>query len=164
MTIQRFGLAGLVIAAALMGPSAVAQKPPTQGDQVTMHSADDARMNAARAEARRRLPEFFAALSARATTDDGFVLKYDLNLGRGDPEFIWANNIQVQGDRITGNLANAPVNNPRRLGEAVTIPRNLIVDWGFFRNGVMQGSFTTRVQLEQLDPRQAAEIRRNLGW
>jgi uncharacterized protein YegJ (DUF2314 family) len=46
----------------------------------------------------------------------------------------------------------------------VVIRRQDINDWGFFRNEVMQGNFTTRVQLTRMPPQQAADIRRGLGW
>ena len=153
-----------IFAAILLGLTSASALAPPDHDEVMLSPADDAEMNAARAEAQRRLPEFFATLAAPQPSDRMFMVKFDLNRGVGDAEFIWADNIQFGGGQIRGRLANNPVNPAYTEGQTVVIRRQDINDWGFFRNAVMQGNFTTRVQLTRMPPQQAAEIRRGLGW
>jgi uncharacterized protein YegJ (DUF2314 family) len=150
--------------AILLASSAQNGTKPSEPDEVTWSAPDDPAMNAARAEAVRRLPEFFRALAAPGPGDNTFMLKFDLNRGEGDPEFIWADDVRVAGDQISRTLANNPINRNFALGQRVVIRRADIGDWGFFRNGVMQGNFTTRVQLSQMPREQAQAIRENMGW
>jgi uncharacterized protein YegJ (DUF2314 family) len=154
----------IMIAAILLGAASLAGAAPPDHDEVMVSPADDAEMNAARAEAQRRLPEFFAILAAPQANDSTFMLKFDLNRGEGDAEFIWADNVRVSGSQISGRLANNPINPAYAEGQIVVIRRQDINDWGYFRNEVMQGNFTTRVQLTRMPAAQAAQIRRNLGW
>jgi uncharacterized protein YegJ (DUF2314 family) len=133
-------------------------------DRISEYSTDDPEMNAAKAEGQRRLPEFFAALAAGRASDSDFMLKFDLNQNPDDPEYIWADSVRFTGDQISGRLANNPMNEAFAEGQMVPIRRSDIIDWGFFRDGVMQGNFTTRVQLIDMPPEEAAAIRQNFGW
>jgi uncharacterized protein YegJ (DUF2314 family) len=136
-----------------------------QHDPVTWSDANDPEMNAARAEAVRRLPEFFARLASPQAGDQEFVLKFDLNQNPDDPEFIWAGDIVVAaGQPIRGRLLNDPINPSFSEGQLVDIGDTDIIDWGFRRNGVMQGNFTTRVQISQMPAEQAQAVRESLGW
>jgi uncharacterized protein YegJ (DUF2314 family) len=135
----------------------------TQHDPVIDYNAADAEMNAAKAEAQRTLPQFFAALAKPRADEMAFLLKFNLT-PKGDAEFIWANNIVVDGEAITGTLANAPIAEGFAKDDRVMIDRVLIIDWGYFQGKTMLGNYTTRVMLKSMPPEQAAEVKTALGW
>ena len=132
-------------------------------DPVVMFRGDDVEMQAAKAEARRTLPAFFTAVANPAADESDFVIKFDIDPD-GDHEWIWAAAIQLEGDQIAGTLANAPIKQGFAIGDRVPIERTLIGDWGYLKNGVMQGHRTTRVLLKKLSAKDAAAIRAQFGW
>ena len=153
-----------VLAAAMMlvATPSLAQK---QDGGVIGYAVNDAEMNAARAEARQTLPSFFAAIAAPAADEGFFMLKFDLIDAPDEAEHIWAEDISVADDgTITGALANVPLTEGFDIGQRVTIAREAISDWAFFRGRVMQGSFTTRVMLRDMSRAEAAEIKAAFGW
>jgi uncharacterized protein YegJ (DUF2314 family) len=128
---------------------------------------DDARVAAAKQQARDTLPEFWAALQDARPGDTDFGLKFDLNHGLGlpDRELIWATGISRDDQgQIQGQLANPPVNRDFASGQQVTIAPEAIVDWCFFRNDVAHGHHITRLMIELSSPRDAAQARKQLGW
>jgi uncharacterized protein YegJ (DUF2314 family) len=151
---------GLLCAFALATPT-LAQN--ADHDPIINYSESDAEMNAAKAEAQRTLPQFFAALAKPRADQLAFLLKFNLTPD-GDAEFIWANNIVVDGDKITATLANAPLAEGFAKDDRVTIDRALIIDWGYFQGNTMLGNYTTRVMLKSMSPEQAAEVKTALGW
>ncbi len=152
----------LLIAAILVGTSPIAAQN-AKNDSVIDHRGADAGMNAAEAEAQRSLPHFFAAPSKPRADETTFLLRPNLT-PMGDAEFIWANNIVIGGDTITGMLANAPIADGFAKDKRVTIDRALIIDWGYFEGSTMLGNHTTRVMLKSMPPEQAAEVNASLGW
>lgn len=137
-----------------------------KADPTISYAADDERMNNARAEAVRTLPQFFARLNAPQSGDRDFELKFDLDPSDEGAEFIWSDNIRIDSSgAISATLANNPHLQGYRLGQRVDVRRDRIVDWGYRRaDGVMQGHHTTRVILMDLEPSMAAQIRQSLGW
>jgi uncharacterized protein YegJ (DUF2314 family) len=136
------------------------------GDAGTIFDKDDPRLLEAKQKARDSLPLFWAALEARAPADEMFVLKFNLNHGLGleDNESIWAGNIVRREGRIFGELGNEPVNPAFRIDQEVEIAPEAIDDWSFFRNGVAQGNFVTRLMIETAPVATASRLRRELGW
>jgi uncharacterized protein YegJ (DUF2314 family) len=131
------------------------------GSGITYNDPADPKMSAARAQAKAQLPEFLQRLSSPAPDESNFVVKFDLqNTG----EFIWATDLVMENGRLTGVLANTPLHPDYRMGQRVPIPEAAIADWGYFRGNVMQGNFTTRVQLDVMAPEEAREVRQRLGW
>lgn len=126
----------------------------------------DPAVAAAKAEARTRLPEFWAALAAGAPGDSDFMLKFDLCHGRGlsHQESIWARDIMLQDGAIHGRLANVPDDPAWHEGDAVVIDPDAIDDWCFFRNDIAQGHFITRLMIDRSAPHHAAKARKALGW
>lgn len=130
------------------------------GVGVTYSEEGNPRMAAARQRARRELPDFFARLANPQPGETTFVIKFDL----GDGEFIWADQLSREDGRLTGRLINTPLNPAFSLHQRVTIADETIHDWGYFRGRVMQGNYSTRVQLDALDPAAAQQLRQALGW
>jgi len=124
----------------------------------------DAAMEAAKAKGRSTLPEFFQHLQSPASNERDFSVKFNLTPD-GDAEFIWANDLRFGSDgELTGVLANEPLDERFEMGQRVTIARQRIIDWAYFRADVAQGHYTTRIMLDRATPEQADEIREALGW
>ena len=150
-----------LLAAPLLAAAApvLAQNP--DADPTVEFAADDPAMDAAIAEAQRTLPEFLAAIADPPAGARDFAIKYPL----GGWEHIWVDNLRLDGDRMSGTLANAPEQEGHRLGERVSVPLAEISDWAYRApDGVMQGHRTTRVLLAQLPEDLAAAISEDFGW
>lgn len=127
-------------------------------------SKDDAALQAAKAEARATLPEFWGAFEARDPGDSEFALKFDLSSGAEDGELIWALDIERRQGRIFGVLGNPPLDRRYAEGDRVEIDPEHVVDWCFFRNGVAHGHFTTKAMFPHMPPRAVVEGKAALGW
>lgn len=125
---------------------------------------DDPALQAAKAEARASLSQFWNAFDARHPGDSEFGLKVRLDTGDGDSELIWALDIERRGEHISGILGNRPVNPAYAEGQRVEIDAATIVDWCYFRDGVAQGHFTTRAMFPHMPARMVAEGKAALGW
>ena len=103
--------------------------------------ADDPRMEAAKAEARSRWPEFEAAWKQKGASDHFFV-KAPVT-GGGNTEFIWLEVEEWNGDQIKGRLDNKPFD----LGELkeddrVEVKVADVTDWFFDKGGQFTGPFS----------------------
>lgn len=132
------------------------------GDPVYNY-ADDATMEAAIAEARGFLPQFFSAFALMGGQDLGpaFALKVALPVvGVEDGfEHIWVGDLERLGaDRFAGAL----INHPNRLdpslkqGSRVEFKEDMISDWWILSQDGLYGAFTVRVILKDLPPAEAA--------
>lgn len=149
--------AGLILA----GTTACSDLATTERDDVTQVADDDPQMEAAKATAQRTLPEFLAVLeeTPEGVSDIGF--KFPL---RGN-EHIWVDNVARDGDHLTGNLSNHPMQQEWALGDQVRVPLDQVSDWAWRDSeGNMQGRYTTRVLLDRIDPEEAAAIVYDFGW
>lgn len=126
-------------------------------------AASDPEMRAAIAEARRGLPVFFGHATAPGTGETRFIVKYDL-VPEDKAEFVWAEIISHRGDITVARLLNAPADRRYQRGDQVTIRDAQVIDWAYFRDGEMQGGATMRVLIARMEPREAAEMLRRLGW
>ena len=151
-------LAVIALAAASLAPAAA------QAQSVIGIRSDDATMNAAIAKGRETLPDFWAHFAKPGPGESGFTIKYNLTADGGDPEFIWAEVISRAPGVTIARLANTPRDSRWKLGEKVSVRDADIIDWGYYRNGVMQGHYTTRALLPHLDPAQAEAIRKAYKW
>jgi uncharacterized protein YegJ (DUF2314 family) len=141
----------------------------------------DPAMAAASAEARKGLPAFLAHVKSPAPDESEFVVKVELDpkylapparpratvpAAERSGEFIWVGDLEVSGDgsAVSGALLGEPRTEGFRAGQAITIPIGDIFDWAYFKAGVMQGNATTRVILDRLPAKQAAQVRKDMGW
>jgi len=115
------------------------------------YSGDDAEMNAAVEEARRRLPEFRRALDADARRVVPLIevalVKVRFESGiTGKAEHMWLEDAGFEEDNIVGTLANEPKNVPElSKGQWVSVPVDAVSDWAYRENGRTFGGFTIRV-------------------
>lgn len=172
MRIAMIAFAGLAFA---LAPAAHAQKAgntdksanpakPGERDDVMYSSKRDPEMNAARARARKEVPGFLLHVITPRPDESDFMVKYDLLPETDEAEYIWADIVSRQPGAVTATLANKPVDDRFELGQTVVIRDEQIVDWGYRRDGVMQGHYTTRVMIDRMPEARAAEIRRLMGW
>lgn len=136
------------------------------GNAGTVFEKDDPRLLTAKQQARDSLSAFWTALEADDPADEDFMLKFNLNHESGleDNESIWAVDIQRRDGRIFGKLGNAPRNPKFRPGQEIEISPKAIDDWGYFRNGVAQGNYVTRLMLETAPAGIARKQRAAMGW
>jgi uncharacterized protein YegJ (DUF2314 family) len=104
---------------------------------------DDPRLVAAVEEARRRWPEFVAAL-APPQPEQTFAVKAPIREG-DKVEFMWLSEVRLEGDTVHGALGNDPVELKQvRRGDALQVPRGEVVDWLVVGPQGMQGGFTVQ--------------------
>ena len=142
---------------ALLAQPAIAQ----QGDAIVQFEAEDPAMNAAIAEARSTLPQFFGEFNAAPVSQrDAFLVKVGMPVEGGGHEHIWVGSLRRENGQLIGALANEPNWMPgMHLGSRVVIDETLISDWSIHSPEGIYGSYTTRVMLPQLDPNEAAQVR-----
>ena len=141
----------------------------------------DPQIAAAREEGRRTLPEFLEHLEARAADESHFAIKFRLDrkqlimplqptafasADEEPDEYIWASRIRLSenGASVAGFIDDIPRAKGFHAGQPVVVPLEDIVDWGYSKDGVMQGNFTTKVLLNKLPAREAAMAKEAMGW
>ncbi len=124
---------------------------------------DDIAMKAAFARAQETLPAFIEALDGKVEGASDFAVKVPIIQG-AQTEYFWLNELSHRGDRFTGKINNRPelVGNVT-FGQQLTFLRSRIRDWGYYRDGKLQGHFTTCVLLAKEDPREAQELKEQIG-
>ncbi len=148
--------------ALLLATAASAQSSPDP--KIIYVKDDDPAMEAAKTQARRELPIFYAHLAKPTKQESGFIVKYDVIVGP-DAEFMWAIDLKRDANGLTGTLVDDSVDVPDfKAGQRVRIADAQIIDWGYRAGGIMQGNYTTRVLFAQMDPAEVAEIRKGFGW
>lgn len=173
---MRTAILAIALGAALLPMAAQAQskaadkqtrKPgaeaPAEAGVIYIPTGDPA-MKAATAEARRTLPGFFEHFAKPGRGETDFTIKYDLLPEPDSAEYIWADVISHTPGVTIARIANVPVDPRFKQGEKVTIADADVVDWGYFKDGVMQGSFTTRAMLPRYNKAEAEQLRKGLGW
>ncbi|WP_284165063.1 DUF2314 domain-containing protein [Frigidibacter sp. SD6-1] len=148
-------LALFLCALPLSLPAAFAQ------DRVVNFATDDAEMNAAIATARGRLDAFLAFAARRDLQSGAYTVKYaaPVSGGPADTEHIWVTLLQIDGERLSGVLANEPAGFEGAIGDPVTFTTAEVSDWSYWgADGKLHGSYTTRVILPQLANEERAQI------
>lgn len=132
-------------------------------DRVFNVAPGDPQMNAAIARAKAELPVFFGHVGAPGPGEDRFLIKYDVLPG-APVEYVWAEVISHANAQTVAKLVNASNDGRFAVGLQVRVNDAEIIDWGYFKDRVMQGNYTTRVLLARLSEAEAAPIRKYLGW
>ncbi len=114
-------------------------------------SGDDPEINAAIAEAQRRLPEFRGALDVDARRlipqIEGSLVKARFeSMITHKIEHMWIEDAGFEGDLIVGTLASEPEAIPEHSkGDWVAISPDAVSDWAYREQGRTYGGFTIRV-------------------
>ena len=112
---------------------------------------DDAEMNAAIDEARRRLPEFRRALDEDARRllpeIEGSLVKAAFESPiTHKTEHMWIEDAGFEDGKIVGTLSNEPQEIPElRKGEWVSVDFSQVSDWAYRKNDRTFGGFTVKV-------------------
>jgi uncharacterized protein YegJ (DUF2314 family) len=112
---------------------------------------DDAEMQAAMEEARRRLPEFRRALDqdARRTIPEfeGALVKARVSsTATGAAEHIWIEDAGFEDDMIVGTVSSEPHDLPEiAQGDWITVSPEAVSDWVYRHRGRTYGGFTVKV-------------------
>ena len=112
---------------------------------------DDAEMNAAMEEARRRLPDLRRALDEDARrlvpTMEGALVKARVASAiTGKTEHVWIEDAGFEADQIVGTLSSEPKNIPEfSEGDWITVSPDDISDWAYRQGGRTFGGFTVKV-------------------
>jgi uncharacterized protein YegJ (DUF2314 family) len=117
---------------------------------------DDPEMEAAIAEARRRMPEFRLAFERRGRGDDSpYLVKAPFEYADGE-EHMWVRVTSFAEETLTGILTNEPyyVENIK-VGDKVTLPIESITDWMYRKGDETVGGFTIKVLLQRQPPPEA---------
>ena len=111
---------------------------------------DDPRLAAAVEEARRRWPEFTAALARRRPEQTFAVLA---PIREGDKvELVWLSDVGLEGDHVSGRLDNEPVELKQvRRGDRLQVLQTEVVDWSFEDGETMHGDFTSKARKQNQD-------------
>jgi uncharacterized protein YegJ (DUF2314 family) len=114
-------------------------------------SGDDPEINAAIAEAQRRLPEFRRALDIDARRlipqIEGSLVKARFeSVITHKIEHMWLEDAGFDGDMIVGTLASEPHDIPdHSKGDWVTVSPEAVSDWAYREGGRTFGGFTIRI-------------------
>lgn len=111
---------------------------------------DDAEIERAIEEARRRLPEFLGAFERRSSSEP-FLFKARFVTSSGGIEVLWLSLVEVRRDGLVGIIQNPPVaKNIPRKGERATCPLDHVVDWVYAdEQGQGQGLFVDTILLKR---------------
>jgi len=126
---------------------------------------DNPELAAAMKKGAETLPHFWKIFESEKSQDGGFGLKVGMptNLP-GKYEFIWMSDIQRDGDMIVGNYSNDPVNIPgAKYGDRAEFTDERVIDWQYFKDGLMYGHYTTRILIKEMPAEEVAYITLILG-
>jgi uncharacterized protein YegJ (DUF2314 family) len=102
---------------------------------------DDPRLAAAVDEARRRWPEFVAAL-ARRRPGQTFAVKAPIREG-SQVEFVWLSDVRLEGEQVSGRLDSDPGELKQCCrGDRLQVSPAEVVDWTFEDDEILHGCFT----------------------
>jgi uncharacterized protein YegJ (DUF2314 family) len=160
---MRIRLLALVTLALLQPAAPALAQNDGGGSNLAWIAGNDPDMAAAVRQARQGLPGFFAKMAKPTVDEHDFALKFNL-APKGDAEFIWADQLRLEGGMLTGVLTDDPLTAGYKIGQRVPILDADIIDWTYFKGRVAQGHVTTKVLLKQMPRNDANGVRDYLGW
>jgi uncharacterized protein YegJ (DUF2314 family) len=149
----------IALCAALIGLAAC-NKQPAVAEKA---ENNDALLNAASAEARATLPQFWAIYDAKDPSRTDFAINAKMPAS-GGTEIIWVNVTERHGSSITGVLALEPDHMPdQHKGDRVVVEDKDVQDWGYTRGDKIYGNYFMRAMLPKLPESQRAELTAQLA-
>lgn len=133
-------------------------------DQVRFISEQDKAMNAAIAEARSRLGEFFSIANSPPEGADDFKLKVKVSDDSGI-EHLWFSPFKEIEGGYAGVLVNEPnVISSMKYGEVYAFREVQITDWGYVLNDKQVGSYTVCVLFQTMEKSVVEKYKRDHGF
>jgi len=112
------------------------------------------------ATARETLPKFWEIYDSGDRSYSDFSIKVGLVTTDDSYEHIWVNDVKNKNGKMSGKLANDPVNIPDlKFGDKVNFTVDEVTDWAYIRGGRLHGHHTTRVLMKTMDPEMAAYMK-----
>lgn len=155
MSTMRVGVAaGAALVLAACGPK----------DQITSVSADDAKVNAAIAQAKQTLPAFWAAYDGQEPGASHYQVKAAMRTAHGGVEHIWVDVLSHSGLAVRGALANDPEDlGALKYGSSVAVDEKIISDWLYEKGGKVYGGYTIRALLDRASPDERKRVEAQLA-
>jgi uncharacterized protein YegJ (DUF2314 family) len=153
-------LAVVLLTVLFIGSSACSQKNDSlKQDRIINVEDDDKEMNAAIANARSTLPQFWQVFEKPERGEEHFALKVAITDKNGTEHF-WATEIERKDGKTMGTINNEPdiVENVK-LGTRLEIPEADISDWMYMRNKKMVGNYTIVPLFKQMSPAEVAQFK-----
>ncbi|CAN7176277.1 DUF2314 domain-containing protein [Phenylobacterium sp. LjRoot225] len=147
----------------MLGGTACTRKAEAD-DGTILISPDDQAVNAAKSEAIKALPVFWAKFDAKEPGASHYLVKVALHAKGGGDEVVWAEPLQHAQDDVVVRLANQPVYLAEpKLGDVIHVPPEDLVDWSYLKNGKLYGHFVTRSMMNRAKPEERALMEANLA-
>jgi uncharacterized protein YegJ (DUF2314 family) len=167
-------VAGAVAAACATAPAPVpeaAPAPPAPARPTGPPAAPDTAPDTApalqfpeaTAEARRRLPEFLAALATPTDTASAFGVL--VLVPEGNKLYpVWLEAVTERGDKLWGMVDDVPNGLVGvKRGAVLSVPKDEVADWIYVDGDLLQGAFTLKAQWALLSEEERAAALRELG-
>jgi len=150
---MRAGLLALTVAA--LGGSAQAQQSVI--DSIDMQAVCDA--------ADAHMDYFREHLASPAPNETEFMLQVIVPVSGkpGTKEYLWVTDLSPFATEGQGILDDDAERLPLKKGDTLKFQRDMVCDWGFRRDGMMIGHYTTRAALTVLSPDVAMVVGAKLG-
>lgn len=137
-------------------------------DTVIEYGAGDMTMNGAQVKAQESLPQFLEnALDNQGIAVDGAMAKVAFPVtvdGVTGVEVIWVGPFGRVDNAFKGALANQPRDMQENAGDVMDFTQDMIRDWMIRgADGLLYGSYTTRVMLTDMDEASAKQLRQVLA-
>ena len=133
-------------------------------DPVSHVETGNAQILAARQQAKASLPEFLSHLRDPQSGETLFTVKFQLTDAGCPVENIWAADLEPMSDGFKATISGAPQCGYHKENDPIVFSNAEVVDWGYMKDGVMQGNYTTKVLIEMMPEAQKTAIREALGW
>lgn len=132
----------------------------TQDKTVTV-SPGDPEMNAAIARARSEVDDFIKIMQ-------GGNRQVSVKVGiedHGKVEHFWLKDVTYENGIFSGLIDNEPeIVRNTAMGRKVSVKKEEISDWLYIQDGRMMGNYTLRAALKKMPDKEAAAIRKQVGW
>jgi uncharacterized protein YegJ (DUF2314 family) len=153
----------IAVLAVVLGGAACTRKAEA-GDGTILISPDDQAVNAARSEADKALPIFWAKFDAKEPGVSHYLVKIALHAKGGGDEIVWAQPLQHSQEEVVARLANRPVYLAElKLGDVIHVAPDDLVDWSYEKNGKLYGHFVTRSMMDRAKPEERALMEADLA-
>ncbi len=150
----------LVLLLIILSAACTQEKAVNQDKTVTV-SSEDQEMNAAIARARNEVDDFIKIVQAGK-----YQVSVKVPIADGDKvEHFWLKDVTYQDGSFNGIIDNDPeIVTNIAIGRKVNVRKEAISDWLYIQNGKMIGNYTLRVALKKMSEKEAAALRKQVGW